>query len=56
MELLCHSFFLQGAHAHIDDVTGNEYKVGLLSINHVHPTAEFLARIVIADVQVADHH
>ena len=54
-ELLSHTFLFQWTHAHIDDVAGNEYEVRLLGINHVYPAVELLTRIMIADVQVADH-
>ena len=55
-ELLCHTFLFDGAHTHVDDVTGNKYEIGLLGINHVYPAVEFLTTIMISDVQVADHH
>ena len=56
MELLCHFFFFQWVHAHVDNITGNKYHVRLLIVNHVYPAMELLTWIMIADMQVADHH
>ena len=51
-----HPFFFQGAHAHVDDIAGNQNQVWLLCINHVNPAVEFFARIMVAYMQVADHN
>ena len=51
-----HPFFFQGPHAHIYDIAGNKYQVWFLCIYHIYPAMKLCTRIVIADVQVADHN
>ena len=55
-ELLVHLLFNHRSHAAVDDVAGNENQVWLLGVDHVHPTVQFAATVVIADVQVAHRH
>ena len=55
-ELLVHLLFKHRSHAAIDDVAGNEYQVWLFSVNHVHPTMQLAATVMIADMQIAHRH
>ena len=55
-ELLVHPLLQKGSHTAVNDVTRYKDNVGLLSIHHIHPPAEFLASIGVAYVQVAHHH
>ena len=56
MKFLLHPFFIHGTNAAIDDVASHEDEVGMFGIQHVHPSCQFLAVVVIADVEVADHY
>lgn len=55
-ELLMHLLFDYRSHATIDDVACDEDQVRLLSIDQIHPTAQLVPTIVIADMQVAHRH
>ncbi len=54
-ELGCHVLVDEGTDADVDDVAGDEDEVGVLGVDEVDPPAEFGARIVVAEVQVAGH-
>ena len=54
-ELLVHLLILERAHAHVDDVAGYEYHVWVLLVDHVHPSVQLVATVVVAYVQVAHH-
>ena len=56
MELLGHVLFNQWAHAAIDNITSNQDEVGLLGINHIHPSRQFLAGIMITYMKIRSHH
>ena len=56
MKLLCHPLLYQRTHATVDNITCYQNEVRVLCINHIHPTSQFLARIVIPQMQVAQHH
>ncbi len=55
VELGGHVFFDEGADAAVDDVAGNEDEVGLFGIDHIDPSGEFGAGVVVAEVEVAQH-
>ena len=48
LELLMHTLFPQWAHATIDDVTGNKYRVRLLVVDDVHPAVQLVALVVVS--------
>ena len=55
-KLLGNVLFQQRPHAYVDDVAGDEHKVGAFGVYQVHPTRELRPAIVISQVQVANHH
>ena len=56
MKFGCHIFFDEGSDASVDDVASNEDEVGVFGIDKVNPSSEFFAWVVIAEVEVAEHH
>ena len=56
MELLSHLLLDQRAHAAVDDIACQQDEIRILSIDHIHPTGQFLTWIVIAQMQVGGHH
>ena len=55
-ELLMHLLFNHRSHAAINDIASNENQVWLFGIDHFHPTVQFVATVVIADMQVAHRY
>lgn len=53
MELFGIVSFEQWAGAAVDDVSADEYQVGLFSVEEVNPSREFGLTVVVADVEVA---
>ena len=45
----------QRSHVAVDDVASNEDQVGLLGIDHIHPTADLGTRVVESGMQVTQH-
>ena len=56
MKFLLHPFFIHGTNAAVDDVARHEDEVGMFGIQHVHPSRQFLAVVVITDVEVAGQY
>ena len=56
MELVSHPLLDEWSHTHVDDIASDEHIVGLFAVDDVNPAAQLGPGIVIAYVQVAEHH
>ena len=56
MKLLRHALLNDRTQRTIDDVAGNEYQVRMFCVNQVNPAGQLLAWVVVAYMQVAQHH
>ena len=54
-ELGSHAFFDEGTDAAVDDVASDEDEVWMFGIHHIHPTGEFGAWVVVAEMEVTCH-
>ena len=51
-----HPRFEQRLNAEINNITRNEYRIGMLGIDEIHPFRQVVARVVIAQVHIAQQH
>ena len=51
-----HARFEQRLNAEIDNITRNEHRIGMLGIDEIHPFCQVVARVVIAQVHIAQQH
>ena len=55
-ELLRNAFVVKRFRAIVYNIAGNEYQVGMLRVNHIHPPCYFRPAVVVPGMQVAHHH
>ena len=56
MEIVGHVLVKQGSHMTVNYITCHKNQVGALVIYHLHPSLPLCLAVVIAQMQVANHH